>query len=494
MTPPLPARLALAALGALWLAACDGNAPPRLLPLQEQSWRVNAAQSLEVFAADADGDTLTFSFSLTPTPAARESAAGAPTLTPLTAASALFQWAPLSSDAGRYTLTLQARDPSGARAEESVSLTVSEGGGGGATQLLFERPQGTGVNVDVDPAGAPACLRDLEVLVKADAVPDEEVFVRLEAPAPAGVTLAPPPEVAGKRRALTWCPSAADLVAQGRFVLSLYAYRAGDEARGVRKQLLVRFARPNGAGCPGRPPSIEHTPADEVTGVADYVLRADVLDDLGVKSPPLLAYLVSPAADPRVELVEGWELVEFEPDPDAPAPDPAALVARSSWRAALPNPNLPDGAPPPSTTASSPPTTTTPAAPSATRPPRVPSTSPRRSAAGRGGGCRCAPPARTAGSAAAPMTCASRTRRAPSAAPPATPPPAPAAPRSPPAPPSPPATTSAFTSASPSAAPARGAASPTPLRPPTSRPPPSSRGATPTSPSVTSRWTSTGSP
>ncbi len=331
-------------LGALALSACDDNSAPALLPLQEQVWRVNAAQSLEVFASDPDGDALTFSFTLTPTPAPRESAAGAPALTPLSGSSALFQWAPLSSDAGSYTLTLRARDPSGASAEESVSLVVREEGGGGATQLVFESPQGAGVSVEVDPDGGPACLSDLEVLVKADAVPDSEVFVRLEDPSPAGVALLPPAEVAGKRRALSWCPSSGDLLAQGRFVLSLYAYRAGDEDHGVRKQLLVRFARPNGANCPGRAPSIEHTPAEEVTGVADYVIRAQVLDDVGVKSPPLLAYLINPRVDPRVELVDGWGLVEFEPDGQAPPSQSAAeLLVSSSWRAAIPNPNLAEG-------------------------------------------------------------------------------------------------------------------------------------------------------
>ena len=336
-----PLCLVLGGLGSL-VACDDENRPPSLLPLQELSWRSNVAQTLELIGADPDGDSLSFAFELSPPPpTVTEGLTGAPSIVSITGQRSLFQWTPGAADTGTYSLTVTVKDPSGASAQESVGLTVTSSGiagGVGGAQLSFVEPAGAGLSVERSATGQ-SCINGLPVVVRAEAVPDEEVVIELREPSPEGARLSPPSGSPGKESSLSWCPSEAQLDAQERFTFSLYAYRLGAEDAGLTKRFLVRFSRPNRDDCPGDPPVIEHQVVAEQSGLADYPIDVHILDDFGVKSPPLLAYLVSPREDPRVSPVEGWTLTEFEAhEPAAGAPD-----IGSYWRATIPNLNLAEG-------------------------------------------------------------------------------------------------------------------------------------------------------
>jgi len=343
MTSLYSAKRAVALLCVtLGLLGCDGeNRAPSLLPIAELTWSTNSSRSVELIGTDPDGDALTFSFELSPPPPTQtEGLTGAPSIVSLSAQRSLFQWSPGVGDVGQYSLTIKARDPEGASAEESVTLNViSAGIAGGVSgaQLTFMEPAGSGVSVERSPTGA-NCLSDLLIQVRAEAIPDDEVMIELKEPSPAGATLSPS-GTPGKEKRLSWCPSASQLDAQERFTFSLYAYQVGAEEAGVSKRFLVRFSRANRDDCPGEPPVIEHQVNAEVSGLADYPIDVHILDDFGVKSPPLLAYLISPRQDPRVAPAEGWTLTEFESQaPPAGSPD-----VGSYWRATIPNLNLIEG-------------------------------------------------------------------------------------------------------------------------------------------------------
>lgn len=323
-----------------FLGCDDENRAPTLLPLQELTWSTNSARSVELVGTDPDGDVLTFTFNLSPPPPTEtEGLTGAPSIVSLSAQKALFQWSPGAGDVGEYSLTVKVRDPSGAQAEESVTLNViSSGIAGGVTgaQMTFVEPAGAGISVERTQTGD-HCLRDLQILVRAEAIPDEEIMIEIREPSPEGAMLLPSGGV-GKEKSLTWCPTLEQLSVQERFTFSLYAYQIGAEEAGVTKRFLVRFSRPNRENCPGEPPVIEHEVRPEVSGLADYQIDVHILDDYGVKSPPLLAYLVSPRQDPRIEAAEGWTLTEFE----STTPSDEVNIG-SYWSATIPNLNLSEG-------------------------------------------------------------------------------------------------------------------------------------------------------
>lgn len=299
----------------------DKNTAPELLPLTELSVAVNTPVSLNIYARDQEQDQLNFSFNFDPLPNVyTEGELGRPTLTPLSAQQALFQWVPSVGDVGVYNLTVSVRDPGGLSDEETVRLEVySESLS--QSRIRFTQPAGAGERLNVN---AHPCL-ELTISVSAEGIPDEDLLIDLDDPLIEGADFSPSGEWVGKSRQLRWCPTPPQLEASDRYTLNLSVKQkristsSNGEVmttwtEGARKRYLVMLERGGDTpaeGCIGRPPSIDHTPPRQLEGLDDYRVEIFVSDDLGIKSPPLLALWTQASAPPVQLSDEGWSLSEF---------------------------------------------------------------------------------------------------------------------------------------------------------------------------------------
>ena len=314
------------------LFGCDeSNTPPSLLPVEEQLWLVNSANSVELFARDQEGGTLRFEFTMDPLPEVfTQGALGQPTLTPLTQNQALFQWAPSLRDIGAYSVSFTVLDEGGLSTTETIRIEVYSPGIGDQAALRFMRPIGAGESLDLSQRG---CL-ELDVQIGADGIPPEEVLIDLTDPPVEGADFIPPGTFTGKERRLSWCPSLEQLEAQNRYTFNLRARRRQGEdwSTGITKRYLVRLESSGGEdeSCVGRPPTIQHEPPLQVSGPLDYEISIEVYDDFGIKSAPLLA--VWDQGEPLPESVSDsrWSLIEFD----------RSLGVESRWTAKIPNLNL----------------------------------------------------------------------------------------------------------------------------------------------------------
>lgn len=299
-----------------FISACqEDNSAPELLPLEEQLWRVNTTQSLELFGRDNEGGTLSFSFSMDPIPnVATEGALGRPTLSPLSQNQALFQWAPSIGDIGVYTLSFTVSDEQGLSDTESIRLEVYGSNIGDQAALRFVQPRGAGQSLDLSQTN---CLElDLEVI--ADGIADEDILISLSEPLVADANLVPMGEFRGKQRRLSWCPSEAQRQETDRYTLSFRAQRwLGDQwSEGIKKRYLVRLSQDMidqpMSDCLGRPPSIIHEPPSQLNTASNQMITVIINDDFGIKSAPLLAVWNSTLPTPERLNDAGWTLSEFE--------------------------------------------------------------------------------------------------------------------------------------------------------------------------------------
>lgn len=287
------------------------NKAPTLLPLQEITVEVNQTVSIELFAQDANQDFLQFSFTMNPLPqTSTEGQSAIPTLQTLSKYKAIFQWTPGVADEGVYQLTFSVTDPSNEVDSETMRLSVVSPIRQGVNQMVFVQPQGSGrtINVDTD-----TCLRDLTVQIKADGIAEDEINITLIEPIPLGLALNPAAVIPGKRKVINWCPSTEQLNREQRYKITIQAEHRSTN-RQVNKDFLLNFISPQITDCPGRPPVIEHQVNPLLSGLADYEIRVRVLDDLGIKSAPLLEYIINPPVDPRGQGSDQleWNLQEFE--------------------------------------------------------------------------------------------------------------------------------------------------------------------------------------
>lgn len=306
------------------------NRPPQLQPIDDPVFRINQPNTLNVFASDPDGDARAFDFSISPLPPA---SAGTPTLNKVTDGQAIFQWTPRISALGgeasaTYNVTFTVRDGRGGEHAETVAITVVDDGVGGTSTLRFAEPAGSGMAVGTD------CVTDLPVEVRAEAIANEAVTVELVAPLLEGASLTPGSGIPGKSRRFNWCPTEAQLNTSLSHTVT-FAARETNSDEPVIKRYLFRFRRQAGAGCAGQPPTIEHTAPGQFEGPLNYVIEARITDDVGFKAPPVLAYVVNPAQDPRGTAdvdISGWQVVNFE------------RAGGDRWQATVPNLGLASGA------------------------------------------------------------------------------------------------------------------------------------------------------
>lgn len=308
----------------------DENRAPSILPVDDVTFRVNTSGRVDVIAADADGDPLSFSMTIDPEPPTRtEGQAGRPDLVPISNNQAVFVWTPGIADAGGqpafdYAVTLVVTDGRGGRATETIQVTVENPGVAGAGGLRFVEPSGAGMVVDLNQT---PCVTDLNVQVRGDLVANEDVHLELVQPAPDRAILSP--DAPGKSKLFNWCPTEAQLDASlSQQVCFVATWAQGDAP--VTKCFQIRFRRgPAGGGCPGAAPAIVHDPPGAFRGPLNYDLRARITDDVGFKSPPVLAF--TPGDVEGEPDISGWELVTFAPEEG------------DTWLASVPNLRLADG-------------------------------------------------------------------------------------------------------------------------------------------------------
>ncbi len=331
--------LAASALVVGALGGCDGatNEPPIIGPVDDQVFRVDQSGTVRIEVSDAEGDPLSFVFVLDPEPPSRAGGLpGSPRLEPI-GGGALLSWTPSADDAGageaRYRAVVEAADDRGASSAIDFEITVV-GAGEMAEPLRFAEPAGQGLVVTGDCLALPIVVtgsgRD-DVLVEVDTVAgrcdgvDGCVAPTLEPPGP------------GPEKMLSWCPTAAQHVDTVQHELRLEARSIVGDAVAT-KRVFARFHRQPEPGCGGQPPIIEHVPPgpQPIAGALDYVITADIRDDLGIKVAPVLAYAVDVRDPPLTPTaIDGWQAVEFVRQGER-APD--------RWQAAVPNLDLEPGA------------------------------------------------------------------------------------------------------------------------------------------------------
>lgn len=322
----------LVGVAALLATACDSpdNRPPAFAPVPDAVFRVDVGATLRVEATDPDGDAVDYRFDLAPVPPSQAAAApGAPRFEVI-GGGALLSWTPTAADAGdageaRYDATVVAVDEHGARATLRIPITVVAARVE-AEPLRFVAPAGEGILLTGD------CLVALPVETRGAG---DAVSIEADTPAArcdGAPGCAPLALVgAGPQKALDWCPTPSQLQDTVHHPLRFSARSlAGDAAAG--KRFFVRFHRDPAPGCGGSAPRIEHVPPNPIEGPLDYVIEAEITDDLGIKTAPVLAYAVDldpPPADPRA--IDGWQAVAF------------VKQGGDRWQAAIPNLGLPPG-------------------------------------------------------------------------------------------------------------------------------------------------------
>ena len=315
----------------------DTNTAPELLPLGELLSPVNTPVSINIYARDQEEDTLQFSFTFDPLPRIfTEGELGQPTLTPLSAQQAIFQWVPSAGDVGIYSLTITVTDPDGLSDQETLRLEIYNEQLADQARIRFIEPMGAGQRLDL---AETSCL-EMRVAVSADGIPDDDILIDLDDPAVEGAALVPAGLLTGKQRQLLWCPSPEQQNTSDRYTLTLRARRSRSQegldtqwSEGIRKRFLIMLEdqdNPDQSNCVGRPPTIAHTPPRSFTGLADYPLEVTVNDDFGIKSPPLLALWVEQTPPPETLSDPRWSLSEWKRSEEQ-----AGL-----WEITIPNLNL----------------------------------------------------------------------------------------------------------------------------------------------------------
>ncbi|MCA9541096.1 MAG: hypothetical protein KC620_19485, partial [Myxococcales bacterium] len=320
----------------LFATACheESSRPPTVAPLVDTIFQVNIEGTLRVAALDPEGEALRFDFRFDPDPPSlAQERAGQPRIEAVVGG-AVFSWTPAEADVRDaeqvvYGLTIMAADPQGLRAERSLQVTVQRGAVGRRT-LRFVAPVGEGLVV------AEPCA---EVPIEVDsALPDDGVAIEVTAPPAAQcdvpdalcAPLMVAPDGPGKVKAISWCPTDAQLDRSVHHQLRIGARPIGADEP-ISRRYFLRFVRPDAAGCPGAPPRIEHAPPASLEGPLDLTLHARFSDDLGLKVPPVVVYAFEPETVPETAAdLFGGAAAAF-------------AIGEGDWSAVVPNPGLAEG-------------------------------------------------------------------------------------------------------------------------------------------------------
>ncbi len=298
------------------LVACGGGAAPALDAIDDQIVAVGAELSLTLRGSDPDGDRISYSFHAdVPDLGDRATIAVTP------AGAGLFHWRPLAADVGTWHFDFIASD-----GENDTTITVTievKSAVGDQTTPVFRQPLGSGTTLDLNTR---QCL-DLDIVVEDQDSP--EVIISQDDPVIEGATL---DATSGLAANWNWCPTRAQIDADDRYTLTLGA-DDGDNPKVVKNYLVV-LRRPTQTNCPGAPPVVTHTAANEST-LNDLTLDATVTDDLGLKQPPLLYYTTTnPGTTPDLSTMTQTTMLLI-----------SGSMQNGVWAADVPNPvaSMPSG-------------------------------------------------------------------------------------------------------------------------------------------------------
>ena len=283
------------------------NGSPELLPIAAQHTSVGSLFELRIQAHDPDGDRLRFGFS-SPT----EGMDGRARITALQG-EAVFAWTPLASDVGEHQIEFTASDGNETD-RESVTLNVAPSTDGDGVPV-FRQPLGTGTTLDL------ATTRCLDLNVEVEDLDSLQVEIS-QNPAVLGSTI----EALGPFQArFSWCPTEKQ-AGEAVYLLGLVADDHENPAVTKDFAIIVRTSLPS--GCAGEAPVIDHTPPGPLEGTDPIAITAEVTDDVGLKSHPVLYYTLEKPADPAK--IEFSALSQIEMKRDSFRPD--------KYETAVPNP------------------------------------------------------------------------------------------------------------------------------------------------------------
>jgi hypothetical protein len=232
-------------LVALLLGACAGGHPPDIVGLSDQVAYVGTQLTVELDGTDPDGDMLTYGVH------ADVSLDGAASITQTPTGTGIFRWTPLAEDIGSHVFDFTATDGSHTT---TVSISIEVRAATGSAPV-FVQPLGTGTVVDLKTT---PCMM-VSVVVQDPDTP--QVDLAQEAPVIDGAQLAP---IDGQSASWTWCPTAAQVMAQDRYTLVLSA-DDHDNPKTIKDYVIVLS---------GKPPTlvINEVDYDQVgTDLAEYV-------------------------------------------------------------------------------------------------------------------------------------------------------------------------------------------------------------------------------
>ncbi len=288
---------------------CGGGSAPTFDTVEDQIAQVGTELSLELTATDADGDDLAYDYQVNISDIGDRA-----TFTKTPTGSAIFRWTPQALDVGQWNFDFTASDGDGS-AVVTVLIDVRSAIGS-ASAPQFRRPLGTGTTLDLEDA---TCL-DLEVVIEDQ--DSTSVVIAQEEPLIEGATFEATDGLTGVWH---WCPDAAQSVEDDRYTLTLSADDQSNPK--ALKDFLVVVRAPGRENCPGEAPLVEHTPAN-VSSILSLVVGADIVDDVGLKQPPLFYYATTnPGADPDLGAMTQVTMLLIDGD-----------MTSGTWAAEIPNP------------------------------------------------------------------------------------------------------------------------------------------------------------
>ncbi len=324
---PVPLRFgALLPMLALLLAAlapiqggCPTNGAPSVDPISPQTATVGQELVVLIQGRDPEGDALTFTLDA-PSIKDIDERAHPPRFETFGPQAAYFHWIPMAMDVGVHELTVVLSD---GKNETRVDFTVTVQSGNAVP--VFRKPLGDGTTLDMS---TQQCL-DVDVVV--EDLDSSEVDIYLEDPIEPGYEFSQDDPLAGT---FSWCPKPKQVEASDLYVLNLAANDRDGHI--TKKKYTIVIRRNLEENCPGQAPAITHQSQGQVETFDDIEVQAQVTDDQGLASSPVLYYGTTAPSDPA--------------NPDFADFDQVTMTRVSgdersgTYQAAIPNPVLSDPA------------------------------------------------------------------------------------------------------------------------------------------------------
>lgn len=301
-------HLLQALLTVVAVVACSG-APPTLAAIDDQVVAVGGELRLTLSASSPDGGDIAYSFAST-MPNARDRAE----LTQRPDGTGVFVLRPLAADVGSFAFDFTAT-AGGMSDTITVQIEVKPAVGEEA-RPRFMNPLGPGTMLDI----AKQSCATIDIVVEDS--DSTEVTIDFEEPRVPGAELV---ERGKKTARARFCPDANQKAADDQFLLRLSA-DDGDNPKAIINYAVV-LKKPVEAGCTGAAPAIVHV-ADDAESLVALELEADVSDDVGLKSAPIVYFSTeNPGATPDLAKMR-----------QAPMALVTGTATRGTYRAEVPNP------------------------------------------------------------------------------------------------------------------------------------------------------------